>query len=465
MVTTQARTMTIGTRFASLAAITLGFAMTGCGGAPEGGETTGSTSFALSPPTSVHAATFARQWMTNVAFTVKFENGDPPTASRAYAYAAIAAYEAVVHGMPGYLSLAGQLNGLSSLPIPDASLTYDWPTVLAATEGRVVNATFIHRNLLFFEYTSAGHVALGSLEQAQVALRRVQAGIPQDVIDASVAYGHTLGDAIAAWANSDGYAETRYQAYLPPSASPSDWVATGYVDATSSRPLLPHFGEVRTLAVTNGGSCAPPPPPAFSTDPSSDMYAQANTVYQTDLSLTKAQRQTAFYWADGLGSETPPGHWVKITNDLVRAGTLDAAVKAYVSVAVPMFDAAVATWNAKYRYNLLRPETYIHRYIAPQWITLIPTPQFPSYTSGHSGFSAAAAKGLTSIYGAVPFTDKTKVRAGFESRSYPNFMAAADDAAQSRLYGGIHYPMDNDQGEVLGKCVGDAFTARVSLHL
>jgi hypothetical protein len=465
MVTTQARTMTIGTRFASLAAITLGFAMIGCGGAPGAEETTGTTSFALSPQTSTHAATFARQWMTNVAFTVKFENANPLIAVRSYAYAAIAGYEAVVHGMPGYLSLAGQLNGLSSLPVPDASLTYDWPTVLAATEGRVVNATFVHRNLLFFEYTSAGHVSLGSLEGAQIAQRRVQAGIPQSVIDASVSYGHTLGDAIAAWANADGFAETRYQAYIPPTSESSDWVATGYVDATSSRPVLPYFGDVRTLAIANGSSCAPPPHAPFSTDPASDFYAQANEVYQTDLNLTKAQRETALYWADGGGSETPPGHWVKITNDLVRPGTLDAAVRAYVSVAVPMFDAGVATWHTKYLYNLLRPETYIHRYINPQWITLITTPEFPSYTSGHSGFSGAAAKGLTSVFGAVPFTDKTKVRAGFEARSYPNFMAAADDAAVSRLYGGIHYRMDNEQGEVLGRCVGDAFTARVSLHL
>jgi membrane-associated phospholipid phosphatase len=447
----------------SLSAITLGLSMGACqteDGAS--GEVVGTATSEISAPAATFSATFARQWMTNVAFSVKFDGIDPPTASRAYAYAAITAYEAVVHGMPGFVSMAGQVNGLDSLPLPDGGASYDWPTVLAAAMGRAVNATYVFPNTAFFEYTTATHVSLGTLERDQVEKRRVS-GVPQTVIDASTSYGHLLGDAIGAWANADGYAEKRYLNYVPPSGD-DKWVATGYVDAQTARPLLPHFGEVRPVALMSADDCLPAPPVAFSSSPSSPFYAQANTVYTTDLALTKEQRETALYWADGSGSETPPGHWVKIANDLVRPGNLADAVRTYVAVAVPMFDAGIATWNAKYFYDLLRPETYIHRYINAQWISLLPTPQFPSYTSGHSGFSAAAASGLTSVFGSIPFTDKTKVRGGFEQRSYPNFQAAADDAAQSRLFAGIHYPMDNEQGEVLGHCVADAFSARVVLH-
>ncbi len=455
-----------GSQFVSLSAITLGLAMGACEPASEGtsgsGEAVGTTATEISSPAATFPSTFMRQWMTNVAFSVKFDGISPPIAARSYAYAAIAGYEAVVHGMPGYVSMAGQVNGLDSLPEPTPGVDYDWPTVLAATMGRVVPGTYIFPNTLFFEYTTPSHVALESLERIQIVKRQVQ-GVPQSTLDASAEYGHALGDAIAAWANSDNFAETRYEAYAPPKGT-SDWEATGYVDAQTSRPLLPHFGEVRPVALADGSECRPIAPVPFSTDPASAFYAQANTVYQTDLALTKTQREIALFWADGGGSETPPGHWVKITNDLVRAGNLADAARAYVAVGVPMFDAAIATWNAKYFYNLLRPETYIHRYISAQWISLIPTPQFPTYTSGHSGFSAAAASGLTSVFGNVSFTDRTKVRGGFKAVTYPSFQAAADEAAVSRLYGGIHYPMDNEQGEALGHCVADAFSARVNLH-
>jgi len=401
--------------------------------------------------------------MTNIAFSVKFDGISPPVAARSYAYGAITAYEAVVHGMSGYQSLAGQLNGLDSLPEPEPGLTYDWPTVLAAAMGRVVPATFVFPNTVFFEFTTPARVSLGSLERVQVAKRSVS-GVPPEVIEASVNYGHTLGDAIATWANADGYAEARYLGYVPPQGD-SAWVQTGYIDAQTTRPLEPHFGELRTLAIGTAADCLPPPPVPFSTDPSSQFYAQANAVYQTDLNLTKAQRQNAIYWADAPGAtETPPGHWIKITNDLIRPGNLADAVRTYAPVGITMFDAAIATWNAKYHYNLLRPETYIHRYISAVWISMLPSPQFPSYTSGHSGFSAAAATALTSVRGAVPFTDRTKVRGGFEPRSYPNFMAAAQEAADSRLHGGIHYPMDNQQGIFVGQCVANAFAANVVMH-
>ncbi len=456
----------LGSLLVSVSAITLGLTATACEApgddAKQGGEPVSTWTTEISAPAATHSATVLRQWMTAAAFSVKFDLIPPPIAARSYAYAAIAGYEAAVHGMPGYVSMAGQVNGLDSLPEPTPGIDYDWPTVVAATLGRVVPGTYIYPNTLFFEYTTPTHVALESLERVQIVKRKMQ-GVPQNVLDASTEYGHTLGDAILAWANSDGFAETRYQAYEPPKGG-ANWEATGYVDAQTSRPVLPHFGDMRTVALADGAQCRPTAPAAFSTDPSSEFYAQANAVYQADLNLTKAQREIALYWADGNGSETPPGHWVKITNDLVRAGNLADAARAYVAVTVPMFDAAIATWNAKYFYNLLRPETYIHRYISSQWISLLPTPQFPSYTSGHSGFSAAAASGLTSIFGNVSFTDRTKVRGGFKAVTYATFQAAADEAALSRLYGGIHYPMDNEQGEVLGHCVADAFSARVILH-
>ncbi len=456
---------TLGGRFASLIAIGLGCTAGACETpSTSTPEVTQTTTEDISAPAATFASTYSRQWMLNMAFSAKFDLQDPLLASRAYAYGAIAAYEAVVHGMPGYQSLAGQINGLDSLPQPTPGLEYDWPTVLAATMGRVVPATYTFPNTLFFEYTTAPRVSLGSMERVQIARRAVQAGVPQTVIDNSVDFGHSLGDAIAAWANTDGFADIRYKNYQMPEG-PDQWVQAGYINDQTTRPLLPHWGELRPIALMAAADCEAAPHIPFSTVPGSDFYNQANTVYQTDLALTKAQRETAFFWADGKGSETPPGHWVKITNDLIRPLTLADAVRAHLLVSATMFDAGIATWHTKYKFNLLRPETYIHRHIAAQWRTLIPTPQFPSYTSGHSGFSKAAAVSLTSVFGAIPFTDRTKVRGGFAAVSYSNFDAAADEAAASRLYGGIHYPMDNESGKTVGACAANAFLNRVSLTM
>lgn len=447
---------------AHILAIGLAPGLMACGSAEGESPSIGSASSALGRPTAEYSSTFLRQWMTNVAFSVKYDRIGPPIAARSFAYAAIAGYEAVVHGMPGYRSLAGQLNELPALPEPDPGKTYDWPTVLAATEGRVVNATYIFPNFLFYEYTSPTVISLGSLEQVQVSHRLTIDGIDPVVSGDSVAYGHALGESIAAWANADHFAETRYEEYEPPTG-PGAWVATGYVDDTTKRALLPHFGELRPLAVASADECLPPAPPPFSTDPSSAMYAQAKGIYDLDLALTKEQRETAFYWADGAGSETPPGHWIKITSEQIKAKSLSEAAIAFLGVGAVLFDSAISTWNSKFHYNLLRPETYIHRYINSQWIPSIPTPQFPSYTSGHSGFSGAAASVLTAILGNVPFTDSTKVRAGYEARSYPNFAAAAKDAGDSRLFGGIHYEMDDVAGVALGECVTSSLVARVDL--
>jgi len=465
MAITEARTMKVlELGLGSLTALALGVCMTGCGPSGSAEQTpVGESRAALSPAVATFPSTYVRQWMTDVAFSVKYDSISPQVAVRSYVYAAIAAYEATVHGIPGNVSLVGQLNGLSSLPLPDPNATYDWPTVLAATEGRVVPATYVYPNTLFFEYTTRTHISLESLEGIQVSLRE-NAGIPQSVIDDSVKYGHALGDAIAAWANEDGYAESRYEGYVPPSGDPSNWVATGYVDALSSRPVEPHFGDLRTLVLASADDCLATPPPPFSTDPASAFYAEANNVYQTDLTLTKEQREIALFWADSPGTETPPGHWLKITNDLIRPLTLAEAVQAYVPVMVSMFDGIVATWHSKYHYDLLRPETYIHRYINSQWIPLLPTPQFPTYTSGHAGFSGAAAAALTSVFGNIPFTDKTKVRGGFEPRTYPSFMAGAEEAGLSRIFGGIHYMMDNVNGRAVGVCAANAFSSHVVLH-
>jgi membrane-associated phospholipid phosphatase len=154
---------------------------------------------------------------------------------------------------------------------------------------------------------------------------------------------------------------------------------------------------------------------------------------------------------------------VNLTSQFIRTKNL-ADTSAYAVVGIGLMDSFISIWNAKYYFNLLRPETYIRQYIDPTFIPHIVTPEFPEYVSGHSGVSATSAVLMAAVLGDGPFVDRTKLRRGFGPRSFPNFFAAAQEAANSRLYGGIHYPLGNSIGLSLGQCVASKVLARVSLH-
>jgi hypothetical protein len=418
-----------------------------------------------SPNTSTFPAHYARQWMAALANCVRGDTISPPVAARTYAYGAVTLYESVVHGMPGHLSLSGQLNGLNGLPEPDPGLEYDWPTVMAQAMTVASPQFYVFPERLFFEFTTGCQATLGSLGVAQIGYRRA-AGVQPAVIDASISYGSALGGAIAAWANADGYPQIRYKGYITPEG-PDKWVPTGFSDTDKvANPVEPYFGTLRPMVLTNPSECAPPAPVPFSTTPGSDMYNQADAVYQSDLSLTKEQREIAQFWADGPGATpTPPGHWLAIASSFIRTGNLENAVKGYAKTSISYFDSFIAVWQSKYEHNLLRPETYIRRHINPSWRPFLPTPPFPEYVSGHSGMSGAAAVTFTDAFGNGPFTDATKLRRGFGARSFTSFTHAAQEASISRLYGGIHFPMGNAEGLATGTCVGNAIVNRVHLML
>jgi len=179
-------------------------------------------------------------------------------------------------------------------------------------------------------------------------------------------------------------------------------------------------------------------------------------VYNTGSHLSGEQNLIALYWADGGGTSTPPGHNLAITLQMIRnyhLNLIEAAIL-LAKIGIAENDAAVVCWRAKFKTNLLRPVTFIQAYIDAAWMPLIPTPPFPTYTSGHSTFSGAAAAILTAEIGdQISFTDSTKIAYGFSPRSFNSFIEAAQEAAISRLYGGIHYRFDNDEGYKCGQLV------------
>ncbi|MDQ3017484.1 MAG: phosphatase PAP2 family protein [Bacteroidota bacterium] len=202
---------------------------------------------------------------------------------------------------------------------------------------------------------------------------------------------------------------------------------------TPPRPvgITPWFGKVQLWFVPNTEAVRPVPPPAPG---SAEFTAAVNELKDIADNLTKEQRRIANFWSDGLDTYTPPGHWNRFASDLIvkyKYNPLRAArVYAYLNMAIA--DAGVACWDAKYYYHFPRPIETI-----PGFRTILGTPNFPSYTSGHSTFSAAAAEVISQIFPS---------EAGIAQ-------AWSDEAAISRAYAGIHYTFDTEAGKVQGKAV------------
>jgi len=194
-------------------------------------------------------------------------------------------------------------------------------------------------------------------------------------------------------------------------------------------------------------------------------------VYNTSQNPTDEQATIARYWADNPGATgTPPGHWVAIVGRLARTHDLSlmAAAEAYARVGLAVADAFIGCWQTKYTYNLLRPVTYIQNLIDPDWKPLLVTPSFPSYTSGHSTQSGAVAKVLTDQLGILIFTDTVfadhDLTPLLKPRTFTSFEEAAEEAAVSRLYAGIHYPFDNNNGLAQGWCIGQIILERIAFR-
>ena len=372
----------------------------------------------------------------------------PPIAARSFGYTGVTLYESLVGQLPLHHSLAGQLNGLMSTPRRQYGNSYSSTLTANAALARIIKD--------LFQNTSAEN--LGRIDSLEAANNNLHSGrFSGQIIKRSRDYGRAVADAVFNWSLTDG----GNRAYL--NNFPADYISPAGVDKWIPTPplyqnaMLPYWGNNRPMvSANNSGPIDPPPPLAFSTSPGSPFYDAAYEVYNTSLHLSSEQNTIALYWADGGGTFTPPGHNLAITLQMIRNHNLnlyDAAIL-LAKVGIAENDAGIVCWRAKYNVNLLRPVTFIRSYINSSWMPLISTPPFPSYTSGHSTFSGAAASILSSEIGNhISFTDSSKISYGFTPRSFKNFNEAAQEAAISRLYGGIHYTFDNENGFKCGQLV------------
>jgi hypothetical protein len=403
------------------------------------------------PPTEL-PSDLAFEWIETIYARVRDERLNPPEAARIYGYMGVTLYESVVPGWPENRSLSGQLNGLGVLPAPE-NAPYDWLTVMNAALRTVMVDLMLERG-------PDNTAIFNALYDSQLAQRA--SAVAADVLARSADYGEEIGKAITRWASQDGYAELPpVEDYIIPDYAPRAWVLT----TPNTQPVEPYWGTLRTFLLDYSRQCHIYSTMLFDTDPDSTFYQQALEVMRTVDTLTPEQRDIALWWMDDPGDTgLPSGHWVLIATYVLR-DTIDrdqpdlgapllltAEVMGMLGPVVA--DTFIAVWDLKYETFLLRPVTYINRYINSRWQPLIETPYFPEYPSAHSAVSAAAAEILEFFFGTRHFTDRANESRQMGVRSYLSFEHAAREAGFSRLYGGIHYREGIEQGLAMGECIG-----------
>jgi PAP2 superfamily len=364
-------------------------------------------------------------WIDVLLGAIRADRLNPPRASRALALTSVAMNDALALADRGRHWRDGRPAPCRRRPrLSLGRCVADGP--LPTTAVAAGAAARVLRELL-----PARTNELALLEQEAVRSRLFAGAAHPSDARAGLALGRAIGERAAIRARND---RSDTQGPVVPPPGDATWIPTPPAFAPA---LEPFAGSWRTWNLRSGDQLQPPPPPAYL---GKVHRAAIQDVYDVAGALTDRQREIALFWNDGSGSETPPGHWNRIALDLIERGRLSARRAALVLAALntSQADAFIACWSAKYTYWTKRPVTLIRALLDPEYLSLIPTPPFPSYPSGHSTTSGAASR----ILGAF-----------FPARAR-ELAAMAEEAAVSRLYGGIHYRFDNDAGLALGRRIG-----------
>jgi hypothetical protein len=358
-----------------------------------------------------------------------FPFANPVYAARAYSYVSAAQYDALKSAwywkfQYNRLSPAKNDNSVTAL-IPLTDLP-SYPS----EEGVISGVTVEMLKALF--PAAVQEITLKAAEQRNAAFWSGKATASD--IAAGLALGKSVAAVFLARAAGDGMrtaggSPVLWKA-LADSATARGEIAWSSLDIPSRPPMLPLFGQVRAWNMTPANIVAerPAPPPPTSSQQMKDELAE---VRRTVDGLTNAQLAIAQKWNDGSGTYSPPGHWNDVALEYVRDAQFSEvrAARVFALLNMAMHDAAVGCWEAKFHYFNPRP-SQMDQAIKTQ----IGLPNFPSYTSGHSTFSASAASILSYLF----------------TSAASSFAAMRDEAGISRMYGGIHYRSDIEAGKAHG---------------
>ncbi|MBS1660685.1 MAG: vanadium-dependent haloperoxidase [Bacteroidetes bacterium] len=381
---------------------------------------------------------------------------NPPAASRYYTYIMLGAYDIVARHNP--------------------TLVKPGVLVRKFPETTADGANYDYRVAAIWSILETGRLMLPSgyrLEEEQKKFMQLlkKQKIPQAVIDKSLAAGKEATTRVINFSKGDNYGLLSARRRYNPLRKDSTWYPTppAYIEAVE-----PNWRIIRPVLIDSCDQFPPQPLARFSTDTTSAFYALAKEVYIVSKDTgakSMYERTIAGFWdcnpfavttsghmMIGLKKISPGGHWMDITG--IAAGVtrldFDHTVLAQTLVAATLMDAFICCWDEKYKSNRIRPESYINRYIDPKWTPYLQTPPFPEYTSGHSVISTAAAEVLTYLFGPkLDYRDNSEELFDITPRTFHSFREAAEEAAISRLYGGIHYRDGVVNGQIMGRAIGE----------
>lgn len=368
-----------------------------------------------------------------------FPFAHPPYAVRALAYMSVAQFDGLISAwhhkftynrpaafkQSSSIEYAYQDNNIPAYPSEGA--------VIAEASRRVLTAMFP---------LEAAYLQ----EKADEHLRSLilSGGYVNSDVEAGRQIGQEVATMALARASQDGMSRAQTPKPVSDSIANSAMERYGWQWINQELPrrpvgLTPFYGKVQMWSVADVATTRVPPPPGFDSQEYKDDIELLK--YYAD-NMTDEWRRIANFWQDGLGTYTPPGHWNDIANRYLIQYKLNplrtARMYAYLNMA--MMDAGISCWDSKYYYHYPRPIQQI-----PGFKTIAGTPNFPSYTSGHSVFSAAAAEILSNV-----FPGEASL-----------FRAWAEEAAISRVYGGIHWSFDATVGTEQGRDVASYTITRM----
>jgi|SRR5690554_57553 len=378
---------------------------------------------------------------------------NPPLAARFYAYASLAGYEVVSQNDPDYPSMYGKLNDYPEIKKPEGFEQHHFQiTALMAIMD-------VSKKI---QPSGSNMIAL----EEEVLQELKQKGFSEKTLEDSKGYATLISQAILDYSRKDRYTAISNFPRYTPLGTDGAWYPTppGYFP-----PVEPFFHTIRSFTLDSSAQFKPDPPVPFSEDKDSEFFRMTLAVYEADLS--EENREIAAFWdcnpfalqdnghlMVGMKKISPGAHWMGIADLACQQAGLDfqQSLEVQSMVAIGLMDGFLACWDEKFRSHRIRPETVIRKYIDPNWVPFLQTPPFPEYLSGHSTISTAAATILTHYFGEdFKYSDTVEERFGLAAREFESFKHAAEEAAISRLYGGIHFMDAIIHGQMQGKEVGE----------
>lgn len=407
-----------------------------------------------------------QNWVDLTLHILKDTPANTPTfASRSLGYIGLTLYETLQLSDSNYQSLSNQLDGLELSAAIDTQVNYCWPVVLSAGQAHILKNIYIQTSDL-------NKVKIDSLHRAVVLDYSNQQWSKTSILK-SEELGKKVAERIFEWSKNDGghraYLRNFDKNFVWP-VFPGSWQPALFSQSFSHYPLHPEWGTNRTFLKANRAMEDPEMIP-FSTNPNSPYYHQYKMVYDKGNTLTEDEKRAAIWWGDDPDETfNPPGHsyyLASIAVDNFQPSPIEAA-QIYAALGIGLADAFIKCWEWKYHFFTERPNTYIPAHIDSSWVSFWPDPPFPAFPSGHAIQASVFSTTIIHFFGDdLEFYDRAHegrprddIRdVDFVPRKFIHFSDVAKETADSRFYGGIHIPHDNQVGLEKGAVIAQNILA------